>query len=284
MEVFFLGPLRSFKTQKKKSRQNNPLNMKNIVAIINQKGGVGKTTTSINLSCGLALKGKKVLLIDLDPQAHSTIGLGIEPGTYPVALNDVLVNKKKMAEVILKTKQENLFLAPSHIRLDRAEQQLAPELFRETFLYKTIQNLHYDYIMIDCRPTLGTLTVNALYACNFIIVPCEISRYALDGFSDLIETIENVKNHDELEKEKYIRILLTKYDPRNKVSNEWVLQQLEPYKELIFQTIIRKNEALNQAHMAQEPIFTFKPDSSGGEDYQKLTTEFLNLCHQSEKN
>jgi chromosome partitioning protein len=255
--------------------------MKKIIAIINQKGGVGKTTTSINLSSGLAMKGKRILLIDLDPQAHSTIGLGIEP---VAALNDVLLSKKSMKEVILKTKIENLFLVPSHIRLDRVEQQLAPELFRETFLYKAIRHLDFDFIVIDCRPTLGTLTVNALYACNFIIVPCEIGRYALDGFSDLIETIENVKNHESLDKVNLIRILLTKYDLRNKVSNDWVIQQLEPYKELILQTIIRKNEALNQAHMAQEPIFIFKPDSPGAQDYEQLTNEFLNLCHRLGKN
>jgi len=251
--------------------------MKKIIAIINQKGGVGKTSVSIHLSSCLAMKGKRTLLIDLDPQAHSTIGLGIEPRA---ALNEVLLNKKAIGDVIVNSKVENLSIVPSHIRLDRVEQQLAPELFREAFLYKAIKSLDYEFIVIDCRPTLGTLTINALYACDFIIVPCEIGRYALDGFSDLIETIENVKNHESLDKEKLIRILLTKYDSRNKVSNDWVLQQLEPYKNLIFQTIIRKNEAINQAHMAQEPIFTFKPDSPGAQDYEQLTNEFLNLCHR----
>lgn len=251
--------------------------MKKIIAIINQKGGVGKTTTSINLSSGLAMKGKRILLIDLDPQAHSTIGLGIEPQS---ALNEVFLNKKKIEDVILNSKVENLSIVPSHIRLDRVEQQLAPELFREAFLYNAIKSLDYEFIVIDCRPTLGTLTINALYACDFIIVPCEIGRYALDGFSDLIETIENVKNHEAQDKQELIRILLTKYDSRNKVSNDWVLTQLDAYKSLIFQTIIRKNEAINQAHMAQEPIFIFKPDSSGAQDYQQLTEEFLNLCQQ----
>lgn len=249
-----------------------------VTAIINQKGGVGKTTTSINISPGLAMKGKRVLLIDLDPQAHSTIGLGIEPGSYQASLNDVLLQKKNIKEVILKTKVENLYIAPSHIRLDRAEQQLAPELFREIFLFKAIRNIDYDFILIDCRPTLGTLTVNALYACNFIIVPCETGRYALDGFSDLIETIENVKNAEALDKNKLMRILLTKYDQRNKVTNDWVLQQLEPFKDLLFQTIIRKNEALNQAHMAQEPIFTFKPDSSGAQDYEQFWADFCSTA------
>ena len=258
--------------------------MRKIVAIINQKGGVGKTTTSINLACGLARHGKQVLLIDMDPQAHSTIGVGVEPGSYQLAMHDVLVNRRNINEIILKTPTENLFIAPSHIKLDKAEHILAPEMFREAFLHKSIRGLEYDFIVIDCRPTLGTLTINALYASNFIIVPCEVGRYALDGFSDLMEAIDKVKNSEGPAKEEFIRILLTRYDARNRVSNEWVMDQLAPYKSLLFQTIIRKNEALNQAHMAQEPIFTFKGDSTGAQDYEQLTNEFLQLCQHQEKN
>ena len=249
---------------------------KNIIAIINQKGGVGKTTTSINLSAGLARQNKKTLLIDLDPQAHSTIGLGIEPESFSTSISDVLAKKKPITETILPTSTPNLFIVPSHIRLDKIEQQLAPELFRESFLQKAIKGLDFDYIVIDCRPTLGTLTINALFAANFIIVPCEMGRYALDGFSDLMETIEHVKNGD-FNKTDFIRILLTKYDNRNKVSNDWVLQQLEPFKHLIFQTYIRRNEALNQSQMAQETIFDFKAESSGSQDYTQLINEFLSL-------
>ncbi|MHC1743976.1 MAG: ParA family protein [Syntrophobacteraceae bacterium] len=260
--------------------------MKRIIAIINQKGGVAKTTTSINLAAGLARKGQKVLLVDFDPQAHSTIGLGIDPGSYHVSINDVLLGKKSIEDVVIPTTVENLSLVPSHIRLDKAEQQLTPELFRETFLHKAIKGIEYDFVIIDCRPTLGTLTVNALFACDFIVVPCEMGRYALDGFSDLMETIDNVKvkNLESWKKENSIRILLTKFDARNRVSNEWVLEQLRPFKNLLFQTVIRKNEAVNQAHMAQEPIFTFKPESAGAKDYEDLTNEFLLLCNQSEKN
>jgi len=249
---------------------------KNIIAIINQKGGVGKTTTSINFSAGLARQNKKTLLIDLDPQAHSTIGLGIEPESFSSSISDVLAKKKPITETILPTSTPNLFIVPSHIRLDKIEQQLAPELFRESFLQKAIKGLDFEYIVIDCRPTLGTLTINALFAANFIIVPCEMGRYALDGFSDLMETIEHVKN-GEFNKADFIRILLTKYDNRNKVSNDWVFQQLEPFKHLIFQTCIRRNEALNQSQMAQETIFDFKADSSGSQDYAQLINEFLSL-------
>lgn len=253
------------------------------VAIINQKGGVGKTTTSMNLAAGLARHNYKTLLIDLDPQAHSTIGLGIEPESFNASISDVLTKKKGIKDVMLPSEIDNLLIAPSHIRLDKVEQQLTPELFREAFLQKALQNVDFDFVVVDCRPTLGTLTINALYASDFIIVPCEMGRYALDGFSDLMETIDHVKNGD-IDKSQFIRILLTKYDSRNKVSNDWVLQQLSPFQELIFDTYIRRNEAINQSQMAQEPIFTFKADSVGAQDYENLINEFLNLCHQLEKN
>jgi len=251
--------------------------MKKIIAVANQKGGVGKTTTSINFACALALRGKRVLLIDLDPQAHSTIGLGIEPGTYQYAIHDVLVNKKDIREAILKPQIEGLDLVPSHIRLERAEQQLTPEMFKESRLHKAMRNLDYDCVIIDCRPTLGTLTINALYACNFVLVPCEMSRYSLDGFSDLMETIESVKNSGGIESEKAIRILLTRFDSRKSITNDWIIEQLRPYEALLFNTKIRQNEALNQAHIAMEPIFLFKSNSFGAQDYEQLAGEFLDL-------
>ena len=251
--------------------------MKKIIAVANQKGGVGKTTTSINFACALALRGKRVLLIDLDPQAHSTIGLGIEPGTYQYAIQDVLVNKKDIREVTLDTQIEGLDLVPSHIRLERAEQQLTPEMFKESRLHKAMRNLDYDCVIIDCRPTLGTLTINALYACNFVLVPCEMSRYSLDGFSDLMETIESVKNSGGIESEKAIRILLTRFDSRKSITNDWIIEQLRPYETLLFNTKIRQNEALNQAHIAMEPIFLFKSNSFGAQDYEQLAGEFLDL-------
>ncbi len=259
--------------------------MHKIIAIINQKGGVGKTTTSINFATSLARSSYRVLLIDMDPQAHSTIGLGIEPGSFQHAVHDVLINKRDIRETILKTNIKNLEIVPSNIRLDLAEQQLTPQYFKEERLHKAIRNLDYDFIIIDCRPTLGTLTINALFACNFIVVPSEMSRYSLDGFADLIDTINTVKNTEDFEHERSLRLLINKYDSRKKISIDWITQEVEPYKHLIFDTKIRQNEALNQAHMAQEPIFDFDPKSHGAEDYKSLTQEFLNLCQLTlEKN
>lgn len=259
--------------------------MHKIIAVINQKGGVGKTTTSINFSTGLARSGYSVLLIDMDPQAHSTIGLGIKPGSFGLAIHDVLVNKRNIRDTILKTQVKNLQIVPSTIRLDLAEQHLTPQYFKEERLHKAIRNLEYDFIIIDCRPTLGTLTVNALYASDFIIVPSEMSRYSLDGFADLIDTINTVKNTEDFSHNRSLRLLINKYDARKKISIDWVTQEVEPYKHLIFETKIRQNEALNQAHMAQEPIFYFDPKSHGAKDYKSLTQEFLNLCQLTlEKN
>ena len=249
------------------------------IAIINQKGGVGKTTTSINLAVGLVEQGKRVLLIDLDPQAHSTIGLGVEPGNYQTALHDILISKKNMRESVVEINSvAGLGIVPSHIRLDKSEQLLAPEMFRESRLKKALKGLgtEYDFAIIDCRPTLGVLTVNALYASDLIVVPCDMSRYALEGFADLMETIDNVKNSLPNDKATFIRILLTKFDKRKTVSNDWIMEQLKDYNNLLFETKIRHTEALNQAQMATLSIFQFSPKSPGAEDYRNLTQEFLN--------
>ena len=253
--------------------------MKKIIAVVNQKGGVGKTTTSINLSAALSLLGERVLLIDLDPQAHSTIGVGIEPGTFTYAIDDVLQPKRKIspADAIMKTSYDNFFIIPSRLRLDQMEFELTTAYYRERLLSRAIEDFDYDHIVIDCRPSMGTLTINALYTASSVVVPCEMSRYSLEGFADLMETIDSVKDHS-CPKEDLIRILLTKYEARNTVSNQWVFDQLEGYKHLLFQTKIRKNETLNQSHMAQRPVFFVKSDSPGANDYMALAKEFLASC------
>ncbi len=251
-----------------------------IVAIINQKGGVGKTTTSINLACGIAMLGRKVLLVDLDPQAHSTIVLGSSPDSCSLTIQDVLLKGVAVRDIIVSTGIDNLYLAPSSIHLDKAEQLLIPEMFRETRLSNALSDLDYEFIIIDCRPTLGILSVNALYASNIVLIPCETARFSLEGFSDLLNAINLVKRSNQTTSECILRILFCKFDSRKAISNQWVMKQLDPYCSLLFHTHIRQCEALNQAHMAKEPIFTFKPNSHGAEDYTRLSKEFLEQCSQ----
>ena len=253
-----------------------------IVAIINQKGGVGKTTTSINLSCGIAMLGRKVLLVDLDPQSHSTIVLGRSHSSFPATIQDVLIKRIDVRDVIVRTGIDNLYLAPSNSLLDKAEHLLIPEMFRETRLSEALSDLDYEFIFIDCRPTLGILSVNALYASNIVLIPCETARFSLEGFSDLLDAINLVKRSNQATSECILRILFCKYDSRKAISNQWVMTQLEPYHFMLFMTHIRQCEALNQAHMAKEPIISFKPNSHGAEDYTRLAKEFLSRCTRSE--
>ncbi|MFZ4439377.1 MAG: ParA family protein [Syntrophales bacterium] len=256
----------------------------NVVAIINQKGGVGKTTTSINLGHGLAILGKKVLLIDLDPQAHSTIVLAPNRLPFALTIQDVLIDRKDIRDAIIRTSIANLDLVPSHIHLDRAEHLLIPEMFRETRLSQALAGMDYDFILIDCRPTLGILSINALYSCGTVLIPCETARFSLEGFADLLNTVKVLKRGKDDSEQLLLRILLCKFDPRKAISNDWVLKQLETHKMLLFKTRVRQCEALNQAHIAKESIFIFKPNSHGAEDYMNLGKEFLELCIPSEKN
>lgn len=245
------------------------------IAIINQKGGVGKTTTSINLGHSLAMLGKRVLLVDLDPQAHSTIVLAVDQNFRSGTIQDVLLHRKDIQHIVTKTCIDNLDLAPSGIDLDKTEQLLVPEMFRETRLSKALFGLDYEFIIIDCRPTLGILSINALYASNTVLIPCEMSRFSLEGFADLLNTIKILKKDEYDDNRCDLRILLCKFDSRKAIGNEWTLKQLEPYRTLLLKTRIRQCEGLNQAHMAKESIFTFKAKSHGAEDYMALAKELI---------
>ncbi|MBW1992510.1 MAG: ParA family protein [Deltaproteobacteria bacterium] len=257
--------------------------MSQIVAIINQKGGTGKTTTAINLSAGLAYQGFRTLLVDLDPQAHTTIGIGVDPDSFRESMAEVVSTPKKaITDVVVETYIPWLHLAPSHIRLARSAEQAYTRVFREAILAQALKEANYDFVVIDCPPSLGVLTTNALFACHFIIIPCQISRYSLDGLADLLTTIETVKDlsPEELFRAEVFRILLTMFDRRNRVTNEYILEQLKPYRDKTFTTVIMKNEALNQAQIAQRAIFDFDPRCTGALDYQQLTAEFLEICQK----
>jgi chromosome partitioning protein len=254
-----------------------------LVSIINQKGGTGKTTTTINLGAALAYLGFPTLLVDLDPQGHTTIGLGIDPDSFMESMAEVMsVPKKPVSDITMHTYVPDLYLAPAHIHLAPVAEQIYSRIFREAILYQALQGLPYDFILIDCPPSLGVLTINALYACDLIMIPCQISRYSLDGLADLLTTVEHVKalKPQELFKGDLFRILLTMYDRRNRVTNQYVLEEIRPYWSKTFQTIIMKNEALNQSQIAQKAVFDFDPESSGSMDYHNLAVEFLQLYHR----
>lgn len=252
-----------------------------VISILNQKGGTGKTTTAVNLSSGLAYKKKKTLLIDIDPQSHSTIGLGIEINSQELSITKVLSNQEtQLKDITSKTYIKNLNIIPSHISLARTAEQMHTKLYKEASLSRVIQPIKkdYDYVIIDCPPSLGILTINALFTSNLLIVPCQMSRYSLDGLSDLMDIVRAVKNTENGKGKNmpYLRILLTMFDVRNKITNEFILKELEPFKDRTFKTRIMKNEALNQAQIAQKSIFDFAAESKGAENYKNLTKEILN--------
>jgi len=254
--------------------------MSHIVAIINQKGGTGKTTTTLNLGAALAYQGYRTLIVDLDPQGHTSIGMGIESEAMAGSMADILlVPKKRITEVAVPTYILGLDIAPAHIHLARAAEQVYTRVFREAILTNALRGVDYDFVLIDCPPSLGVLTTNSLYACDFIIIPCQISRYSLDGLADLLTTVETVKDLslEDLFDGDMFRILLTMFDKRNSITNEYILEQLKPYREKTFKTIIMKNEALNQAQIVQKAIFDYEPRSSGSMDYSRLCLEFLEI-------
>jgi chromosome partitioning protein len=254
--------------------------MPHIVATINQKGGTGKTTTTLNLGAALTYQGYRTLIVDLDPQGHTTIGLGVEPDSLKGSMAEVMtVPKKSVEDVVLPTYILGLYIAPAHISLARAAEQVYMRMFREAILAQALRDMDYDFVLIDCPPSLGVLTTNSLYACDFIIIPCQISRYSLDGLADLLTTVETVKNLgiEELFQGDHFRILLTMFDRRNRITNEYILEQLKPYRDKTFKTVIMKNEALNQAQIAQKVVFDYDSKSTGAQDYLHLTTEFLQI-------
>jgi len=250
--------------------------MAKIIAIANQKGGVGKTTTAINLSACVAFKGKRVMLIDNDPQGNSTSGLGIDKRKLQKSTYDILINREKLNNVILKTSIDNLDLCPSNIQLAGAEIELVPAISRETRMKEAIKSetINYDFIIIDCPPSLGLLTINSLTAANTILVPIQCEYYALEGLSQLMETVKLVKRHlnPELDVEG---VVLTMFDARTNLSIQVVEEVKKYFKNRVYRTVIPRNVRLSEAPSYGLPIILYDSKSKGAECYMDLADEVI---------
>lgn len=246
------------------------------IAIANQKGGVGKTTTSVNLSACLAHIGKKVLLIDTDPQGNATSGIGINKGDVQNCIYDVLIDDVDIKDVILSTKVENLDIIPATISLAGAEIELVSTISREVRMKRAIESARdaYDYIIIDCPPSLGLLTINALTASDAILIPVQCEYYALEGLSQLLSTIRLVQKH--LNENLMIDgVLLTMFDARTNLGIQVIEEVKKYFQDKVYRTIIPRNVRLSEAPSHGEPIIIYDPRSRGAEVYLELAKEVV---------
>ena len=250
--------------------------MGRIIAIANQKGGVGKTTTSVNLSACLAHIGKKVLLIDTDPQGNATSGVGVNKGEVQQCIYDILIDDVNIKDVIRSTKVENLDIVPATISLAGAEIELVSTISREVRMKHAIQEAKdlYDYIIIDCPPSLGLLTINALTAADSIIIPVQCEYYALEGLSQLLSTIRLVQKH--LNEDLMIDgVLLTMFDARTNLGIQVIDEVKKYFQDKVYKTIIPRNVRLSEAPSHGEPIIIYDSRSRGAEVYLDLAKEVV---------
>ncbi|NKI27722.1 ParA family protein [Arenibacter sp. 6A1] len=248
--------------------------MGKIIAIANQKGGVGKTTTSVNLAASLGVLEKKVLLIDADPQANATSGLGIDVESVAYGTYQLLEHTKAAKEMIVKTSSPNVDLIPAHIDLVAIEIELVDQDEREYMMKKAIRDLKndYDYILIDCAPSLGLLTLNALTSADSVMIPIQCEYFALEGLGKLLNTIKSVQkiHNPDLDIEGMV---LTMYDSRLRLSNQVVEEVKNHFSEMVFDTIIQRNVRLSEAPSYGESIIKYDASSKGAANY-------LNLAHE----
>ncbi|ULC60329.1 AAA family ATPase [Flaviramulus sp. BrNp1-15] len=251
--------------------------MGKIIAIANQKGGVGKTTTSINLAASLGVLEKKVLLIDADPQANATSGIGIDVESVEIGTYQLLEHSNAAKDAIVKTETPNLDIIPAHIDLVAIEIELVDKDEREYMLKKALHEIKYDYdyILIDCAPSLGLLTLNALTAADAVIIPIQCEYFALEGLGKLLNTIKSVQkiHNPDLDIEG---LLLTMYDSRLRLSNQVVEEVQKHFNDMVFQTIIQRNVRLSEAPSYGESIINYDAASKGANNYLSLAKEIIN--------
>lgn len=254
--------------------------MAHIIAITNQKGGVGKTTTAINLSACLAEKGKKTLLVDLDPQGNATSGLGIDKTSLKKNLYDCLIEQVPMEEVVQQTVMKKLFLVPATMDVAGAAVELVTMEEREYRLKQALQSYlkdmkkPYDYVVIDCPPSLGLLTLNALAASDFVLIPVQCEFYALEGLAQLMQTVDMVRDNLNADLQ-LLGLLMTMYDGRTNLSIQVTEEVKKYFSGQVFHTIIPRNVRLGEAPSHGEPITVYDPHSRGAEVYTKLAKEVI---------
>ena len=250
--------------------------LQKVITLANQTGGVGKTTSAINIAACLAVLEYKTLLIDADPQANATSGVGFDPRNIKTSLYECLINEVKPQDIILETETPNLYLLPSHLDLVGAEIELINHPNREKIFKQVLEDVkkEYDFVIIDCSPSLGLITVNALTASDSVIIPVQCEYFALEGLGKLLNTIKIVQTrlNPELEIEG---ILLTMYDPRLRLSNQVVDEIKKHFENIVYETIIHRNTRLGEAPSFGKPAIMYDAESKGSINYMNLVREIL---------